>query len=305
MKTKLLVIGGSGLVGNTLLKYASTKYEIYCTYNKNEINMDGTKSIQVDLLKNTDKIVEIINCFKPDVTLHTAAHPNVDLCETEHDLADALHTNVTKDISAACMKTDSKLIYLSTDAVFDGKLNKKYIENDEPNPINYYGKTKLEAERIILNSSKNNVILRTSVIYGWHKKSRFTNWIIQSLTDNKVVDPYVDQYNTPTLVDDLAKAIMKIIDLRISGLYHATGKTCLNRYEFALILADKFGLDKNLVKPVTAKEKRQIAPRPVATCLNSTKLETTINYEFCNIQNGVSFILKKSREEQINYNRYN
>lgn len=297
MKTKLLIIGGSGLVGSTLLKYASPNYDIHFTYNKNKIELNGTKSTQVDLVKNRSKIVEIINYFKPNVTVYTAAHPSVDLCETEHNLADILHVDVTKDISKACKEIDSKLIYLSTDAVFRGQLGKSYLETDEPNPLNYYGKTKLQAEEIILNSSKNNVILRTAVIYDWHKKSRFSNWIIQSLKENKIVDPYTDQYNTPTLADDLVKSIIKIIELKISGLYHATGKTCLNRYEFALILAEKFGLDKNLVKPVTAIEKKQIAPRPISTCLNSSKLELAINYEFCDIQKGISFILKKSKEE--------
>jgi len=101
-------------------------------------------------------------------------------------------------------------------------------------------------------------------------------------------------------VNDLVKSILKIIELKISGLYHATGKTCLNRYEFALILADKFGLDKNLIKPVTSIEKKQIGPRPMATCLNSSKLESTINYEFSDIQRGISFITKISKKSQWN-----
>lgn len=297
MKTKLLIIGGSGFVGSTLLKYAYSNYDIYFTYNKNKIETKSAKSIQIDLIKNRSKIIEIINNFKPDITVHTAAHSNVDFCETDHNLADILHVDITKDVTDVCKETNSKLIYLSTDLIFGGQLGKKYLETDEPNPVNYYGKTKLQAENIILNSSKNNVILRTAVIYGWHKKSRFTNWIIQSLNAHKMVDPHIDQYNTPTLVDDLVKSVLKIIELKISGLYHATGKTCLNRYEFALKLAEKFGLDKNLVKPVTSIEKKQIAPRPMATCLNSSKLESAINYQFSDIQRGISFIRKMSKEK--------
>ena len=136
------------------------------------------------------------------------------------------------------------------------KINKKYVETDIPNPINYYGKTKLDAENIILSKSTKNVVLRPAVIYGWHKRSRFTNWIIESLSNGTLVDPHVDQYNTPTLVDDLAKSIILIIEKEISGLFHSTGKTCVNRYELAHIIAEIFGFDKKLIKPVTSDEKK-------------------------------------------------
>jgi len=301
LKTKLLIIGGSGLVGNTLLEYAYPNYNIHFTYNKNKVESNNLESSQLDLLKDGSKIIELINYFKPHVVVHTAAHPSVDLCETEHNLADALHVDVTKDIADACKETNSKLIYLSTDAVFGGQLGKMYVETDQPNPVNYYGKTKLEAENVILNSSNNNTILRTSVVYGWHKKSRFSNWIIQSLKENQMVEPHIDQYNTPTLVDDLVKSILKVIEQKISGLYHATGKTCLNRYEFALALAEKFGFNKNLIKPVTSIEKKQIAPRPTSTCLDSTSLEKLINFDFCDIKKGLNFIFKKFQEKNNSF----
>ena len=219
----------------------------------------------------------------------------MDLCETDHIIADKLHIEATKKITNACVSTDSKLIFLSTDAVFEGQLNKKYSEDDVPNPINYYGKTKLEAEKIVLNASLSNVVLRTSVIYGWHRKSRFTNWILDYLNGGKKVDPFSDQFNTPTLIDDLVKAILKIINNNISGLYHATGKTCLNRYQFAILLAKKFSYDPTLIFPVTKLEKKQNAPRPISTCLDCTKLENTINFSFSDIFSGIDSMFKKSK----------
>jgi dTDP-4-dehydrorhamnose reductase len=294
MKPKLLIIGGSGLLGSTLTEYALSDYEIHVTYNKNPTQNTNIKSTEVELLDDRIKIVDLIKSFRPDVVVHTAAHPSVDVCETNHKIADALHVDITQDITNICTKINSKLIYISTDAVFEGQLNKKYTEEDKPNPVNYYGKTKLEAEKIILNTP-NNVILRTAVVYGWNKRSRFTNWILETLKEKKYVDPFSDQYNTPTLVDDLAKSILKIIRLKISGLYHATGKTCINRYEFALELADKFGYDKNLIKPVTSLQKKQDAPRPISTCLDSSKLEQLINHQFCDTKSGISFIYEQSK----------
>ena len=204
MKIKLLIIGGSGLVGSTIIQYSKQNYDLHATFNKNKI--EDIKTTKIDLLEDRKKILDLISTLKPNVVIHTAAHPSVDLCETNPKQADILHVDVTRDISEACSTVKSKLIYFSTDAVFEGKINKKYTEDDQPKPINHYGETKLEAEKIILNASSKNVILRTAVIYGWHKKSRFTNWILNSLVENKTVDPFIDQYNTPTFVDDLAKS---------------------------------------------------------------------------------------------------
>ena len=295
MKSKLLIIGGSGLVGSTLLQYASPNYSIHFTYNTNKITFDNINSTQINLLGNQKMIIDLIKEVQPDIVVNTAAHSSVDLCETDHSIADKLHVDITQDITQVCKDIDSKLVYISTDAVFQGELHKKYTELDQPNPINYYGKTKLQAEQITLNASSKNVVLRTAVIYGWHKKSRFTNWIIQTLKENHIVDPFIDQYNTPTLVDDLAKSLLSIFEKNISGMFHATGKSCLNRYEFALVLASTFGLDKKLIKSVTSKEKKQDAPRPISTCLDSRKLEKSIDFNFSNIQNGVSFIFNKSK----------
>lgn len=295
LKEKLLIIGGSGFVGSTLANYAKNDFDVILTFNKNKPKNSNFQSFQVELLENRDTIIELLQTLKPNFIVHTAAHSSVDLCETNPTLADDLHIDVTKDIANICKKINSKLIYLSTDAVFNGKLKKKFSEEDKTEPINYYGLTKLNAENIILNSSKRNVILRTAVIYGWHKKSRFSNWIIETLKEKRRVDPHIDQYNTPTLVDDLAKAILKIIKMNVSGLYHATGRTCVNRFEFASLIADIFNLDKHLIIPVTSLEKKQLAPRPKHTCLDSRLLEKTINFNFSELSSGIKFILTQSQ----------
>ncbi len=291
----ILIIGGSGLVGSKLIEYAIPNYEIHATFNKNNIDLSGICSHKVDLLADRSRVISLIKSVNPDVVINTAALSSVDLCEIDQNLANTLHIDVTRDIATVCTDINSKLIHFSTDAVFDGKSDIKYMETDIPNPVNHYGKTRLIAEDIITKSSDLNVILRTAVVYGWHTGSRFTNWIIHALSEKRMVDPFSDQYNTPTLVDDLVNSILKIVEMRISGLYHAVGKTCISRYDFALLLADKFGLDKNLIKPVTSFDKRQDAPRPPKTCLDAQKLERLIGYTFCDIESGISFIHDRSK----------
>ena len=295
MSQKMLIIGGTSLVGSTLIEYASKNYQIYVTEHDTPFSNPKIQSIKIDLLKERKKIIEYIEKIKPAYVIHTVAFPNVDFCETHNELADLLHVDVTRDIVKVCKEIDSKLVYFSTDAVFDGTKNDKYSEHDNTNPLSYYGKTKLAAEKIIINDNDKNTILRTTVIYGWHKRSRFTNWVIDNLQNNNTVSAFTDQYNTPTLVDDLSKMILEILERDLSGIYHASGKTCLNRYDFALKLAEKFGLDQKLVVPTLSAQNLQLAPRPKNGCLDSTKLEKLAEIEFSDIDSGISYMHSKSK----------
>lgn len=287
---KVLIIGGSGFVGTNLIKYLPADWIKFCTFNSNPILSSNLQSFKINLLDNPKEIISLIQNIKPNYIIHTVAFPSVDYCEEKPIIADKLHVDTTKIIANASSEINSKLLFLSTDAVFEGQINKRYLETDIPNPVNHYGLTKLKAEKIILESSDNNVVLRTAVIYGKNSKSRFTNWILSYLKENKQVDPFIDQYNSPTLVDDLSLVIIQILNNDISGLYHATGPTCVNRYDFALMLAKEFGLNSNLIKPVTSSEKKQLAPRPMSTCLDSSKLEQILNFKFRDLHSGISFI---------------
>lgn len=290
MTSKILIIGGSGLVGSTLAEYAMQKYRLHLTTNEHNPSIVNVPTTKVDLLKNSKIVMDLIRDFKPENVIHTAAFSSVDFCETHPELATTLHVDITNDIAKVCSSIGSRLTYFSTDAVFDGKLNRKYKEEDAPNPISHYGKTKLQAEKIILENSDKNIILRTTVIYGKHSRSRFTNWVLDLLKRHEIVEAYTDQHNTPTLVNDLAEIILRVIELEKGGLYHATGRTCLSRYEFALLLADKFGMDNQLIKAVTSSQKKQDAPRPVNGCLDSGKLEGFAKYQFHDITSGLEFI---------------
>ena len=141
-----------------------------------------------------------------------------------------------------------------------------------------------------METSQNNAIFRTTVIYGQYPKSRFTNWVLDNLKQNKTVPAFTDQFNTPTLVDDLCKAILCILDLDLSGIYHAVGKTCLSRYDFALKLSRVFGYNEKLIIPTMSSKVSQVAPRPRNGCLDVTRLEKTLGFEFSDIDTGLVFM---------------
>ena len=162
MKKKILVIGGSSLLGYKLLSNTNN-FELYASYNKNLINLKNIETLKIDITneKNCEKILNL----KPDIIINTAAITNVDYCEKFEKNAFDVNVTGTKNIAKIAEKLGSKLIHISTDAVFSG--NKKfYVEEDKPNPISVYGKTKLESEKII-SKVTDSIILRPSVIFGW------------------------------------------------------------------------------------------------------------------------------------------
>jgi dTDP-4-dehydrorhamnose reductase len=293
---KILIIGASGLVGSVFANHASKKYDLHLINNTKNFSLQNFPVSNIDLTKNLPDLIDIINNYKPDFVVNTVAYPNVDFCETNPQMANFLHIETTKKISKACDDIGSKILYFSTDSVFDGKISRKYTEKDLPNPINHYGITKLNAEKILLENNLNTV-LRTTVIYGWHKKSRFTNWVLDSLNNSQQVTAFTDQYNTPTLVDDIAKIVLNIFSKEKTGLYHAVGPSCLSRYEFALKIAKKFDLDENLIVPTSFIDKKQIALRPSNGCLDNSKLENEIDFKFTDIDSGIKFIYEQSKKE--------
>ncbi len=288
----LLVIGGSGLVGTSLIQLASNSMNVNFTFNNHPYETSKAKGFFINLLNNDGSIYNLIKSISPDIVVNTAAYQSVDYCEEEPDMANLLHVESTKEICSACLETSSKLIHFSSNFVFDGKKG-QYNENDHPNPISNYGKTRLEAEKIVLKNSTKNVVLRTTVIYGWHKNSKFTNFVLERLSNNLNIDAFTDQYGNPTLVDDLAQCILKIISMDTSGLFHAVGKSCINRYEFAQILAEKFGYNSDLISPTLSSVKKQVALRPINGCLDTSKIENELDFNFCDIQTGVSYIFKQ------------
>ena len=286
--TRVLITGGSGLVASTAVRCLQRDWTAHLIYNSMPITDTSVKSSKMDLLRN-DALYGIIREERPEAIIHAAAYSNVDLCEEEQADARKLHVDVTAKICEAASRVGSKVVFLSTDAVFDGQAARKYAESDVPNPVSVYGQTKLDAEAEVLRYPE-NVVLRTTVVYGWHPRSRFTNWVLESLRAGAGVTAYTDQNNTPTLADDLARAMGLILRKGVSGLFHAAGRTCLSRFDFAVLLARKFGLDETLVWRYTCESKPQAARRPENGCLDSSKLEREIGFEFSDIHSGIDFI---------------
>jgi len=290
-KRRLLVTGASGLLGNRIVALAKRDYTVVPLHNTKPLH---SHSLKLDI---TDAI-EIFNFFnklKPAIVIHTASETNVDKCETKKEHAWKVNVEGTNNISEACKKVDAKLIYISTDYVFDGRKG-DYKEDDTPNPINYYAVTKLEGEKQVIQNCKNFAILRTSVLYGWHPlKRNFATWVINELKQNKEITVVEDHYNTPTLADNLAEMAIEAIPKDLQGVYHACGSERIGRYEFARQIARAFDLNQNLIRPIKMEQLTAwIAKRPRDSSLNTNKIRGQLEAKPLNITEGLDRMKKEA-----------
>jgi dTDP-4-dehydrorhamnose reductase len=291
---KILVTGANGLLGQKVAEIFKneSEHELLLTdlHDKAE-QTRGFGYFQMDITKKED-VKESVKKFNPQIIINTAAFTNVDGCETERELSWRVNVDAVKNFIIASRVNSSKIIHISTDYVFDGKSG-NYDENSKPNPISYYGKSKLASENALITSGINHTVVRTMILYGNGKNLRpnFATWLIDTLGKKQVVRIVDDQFGMPTIADDLAWGILKITDLDKSGIYHICGSEYLSRYEFAVKLSGIFALDENLIIPVKTSDLNQAAARPVNSSFILLKAETDLNIKPLNVTDGL-YLLK-------------
>ncbi len=282
---KVFITGISGLLGNSIAQsFSKDIYVAGCYLNNGVIFGDkNINIIKLDLLDFETSCKEISK-FSPDMIIHCIAMTNVDYAETHREECHALNVTTTENIVRIAESLDKKLIYISTDSVFDGKKG-NYSETDKPNPLNVYAKEKLDGENIV-KKYKNSTIIRTN-IYGinvQNKKSIF-EWVIENLKNDTAFNGFTDIYFTPVLTNRFAKILTKIYESNFKGTVNIGSTDKINKYEFACIVADVFGYDKNLILPITSDGKFN-TPRPKDTSLN-VELAEKIGIELYSVHKDV------------------
>ncbi len=264
----ILVTGSAGLLADKLINEFSD-FDVFAGYYNNIPH--AKKKIKIDI---TDKknVISVIKKIQPDIIIHAAALTNVDLCEINRKGAWKINVQGTRNITEAIKGKNIKIVLISTDFVFDGKKG-LYSEEDEPNPINYYGLTKLEAERLV-KKHDNYLIIRTARIFGISKyKDNFLIFVIKKLRKNEEIKIVGDQYGSPTLANDISRIIKQLIKKNARGLYNVVGSDTISMYEFALKIAKVFNLNAHLIKKIKSKELQQKALRPMKCGLKTDKIK--------------------------------
>lgn len=286
-KNNIIGTGLSGLVGSRITSLLSSEYLFEDLSRKTGLNITDRQSV-------LDRIQKSIS----PVVFHCAAKTDVDGCEDEKDISLQsicwkVNVEGTKNIVAACEATGKKLIYLSTDMVFDGEkpLGERYSEEDSPHPRNWYAVTKHEGEKAVKNAKIPWVILRIAYPYrGNFIKKEYVRIFISLLSSNKEISTVYDHYFTPTFVDDLANVFDVCIKREITGIYHAVGGQVVSPFDAAVIIARKFQLDEELIKRVTRSDYfSDRALRPFNLSLKNDKIRK-LGLKMTNFDQGIDRI---------------
>lgn len=295
VKNRILITGSNGMLGQRAVQFYSSKenVELLATSVEDKSVIDSVEYITSDI-KDRENIKKLVYDYCPDFIIHTAAFTNVDLSEKLREEAWKINVKGVEYIGEAARAIDAHIIHISTDYIFDGR-NGPYDENATPDPIGYYGRTKLASENTLRISGTFFTILRTNVLYGIVPNSRpdFVRWVVSSLRKKQEIRIVKDQFGNPTFIDDLVQAINKIIEFRKTGVYNIGGKEFLSRYDFTLRIADYFGLDKRLIIPITTEELKQPARRPLKSGLLILKAETELGYKPHTITEALSAMKKE------------
>lgn len=287
---RLLIIGASGLLGSKAMEIAQKGYAIAVsgTYNKNPIPIMA----EMTDVKDNNGIYRLVGGLKPDVILDAHALNSVDYCEEHKSEARQVNVEGTLNVVEAARSVGAKTILVSSDYIFDGK-KELYGESDEYSPLNVLGQTKVEMEELANARTHNLLIIRASGLYGAKSstgKQSFVQFIIDKLQKGQATDVLTDQYLSFTLVDDLVLGIFKLVEKGSSGTFNVATPIPINKYEFALKIAEEYGLDKNLLNPVDSSQINQAAKRPKKVKFNISKFTRETGFRPRDVAEGIKWI---------------
>ena len=289
---KILITGANGFLGYNLAEQLLEKNFSVIATGKGECRLPfiGQHNFVYESMDFTDpfSIHDVFERVRPDVVIHAGAMSKPDECEMNQMKAYMMNVEGTVQLLINSADVKSFFVFVSTDFVFDGEKG-MYDEEDAPRPVNYYGRTKLEAEEAVKNYENDWAIARTVLVYGKNHTGRMNilTLVKEKLEKGEEYSVVDDQLRTPTYVEDLAKAIVSIIEKRAKGIFHISGKDILTPYQMAVKTAEHLGLDKSLIKKVTAADFSQPAKRPPRTGFRIEKARRELGYEPLSFEEGL------------------
>tara|TARA_B100000508_G_scaffold75230_1_gene58587 strand:+ start:48405 stop:49307 length:903 start_codon:yes stop_codon:yes gene_type:complete len=285
MNKKVLITGSNGLLGQHLVRDFSNNCTalLATSFGKNRLEdeVENYRSLDVS---DYSAVLNVIEEFQPDVIINAAAATDVDKCEDEPQFCDAInHLGVRNIVKAVKkLKINTHLIHISTDFIFDGE-KMEYDEEDAPDPLSEYGKSKLLGENALKDAHYSNfTIVRTSLVYGVGKalnKGNIFLWAMEKLRNGDELTIVNDQFRSPTYVNDLSKACFDIANSYLTGIINIAGKETLSMYEYICQVAEYIGKDRSLVQPITSEVLNQKAHRPKGSGLSINKAREKLLYK--------------------------
>lgn len=292
---RVLVTGASGMLGSSLIRVLGERHALTGLSRSRPPNA-RIDWLDVDL-RIPGEIGAALGRAEPDVIVHAAAMTNVDECERQPDLAHRVNEGCVGELTAYSKTSGAKLVYISTDAVFDGAAGRPYREEDEPRPLNVYARAKLGGERLALGAP-GSLVLRTN-IFGWRhgRGGSLAEWILAGLREGRELTTFRDVYFSPIAAVLLADVVASCLDRKLSGLFHAGGAESISKHQFAVKIAEYCGLPTGSLRPISVDEKGLDAPRPKFMSLDSSKLAAAIGSEMPTVERSIAAWLDTEHEE--------
>lgn len=283
----LVVTGASGLLGACLLRSAvEVGWEATGLCHQHVIRDPAMQIAVVDL---TDEVAtrKLLLEIRPAAILHCAAATNVDWCEDNPEQTQAINVHATAVLAEIAANLSSHFVYVSTDAVFDGKKG-SYVETDEPAPLNVYARSKLAGERETFRRHASAMLVRVN-IYGWNaqNKDSLAEWVLRRLEEGRDVPGFTDVFITPMLVNDLVSVLLAMLQQEMKGLYHVVGSEKISKFEFARRVATVFGFDSARVIPCKMRDAGLRAERPLDISLSSEKVSISLRRSMPDVDSGL------------------
>lgn len=295
IKKKIVVTGSNGLLGQKLVAQlaGSATFELIATSRGvNRIStITGFTYEPMDITSEED-VMRVFNKYQPDVVINTAAMTNVDACESDKEGCWLLNVTSVEHLIMASEKHNTHFIHLSTDFIFDGK-DGPYREIDEPNPLSYYGESKLASELLLQNSTCSWAIARTIIVYGIVEdmsRSNIVLWAKGALEKKQKLTIVNDQFRSPTLAEDLAKGCILIADKGAQGIYHLSGKDTMSIVELVRRVAQYYNLDESYIEEISSESLNQAAKRPPKTGFILDKAKQELGYDPVSFEDGIKFL---------------
>ena len=271
----MLITGVSGLLGNNLAFYFREKHDVLGLYHSHPVEIDGIQTKAVDI-SDLSSVQNIIRGFKPDIIVHCASITNIDFCEENKKLAEEINVQGTKTIMHSTAKLNTYLVYISTDAIYDGDSEGAHTESEIVTPDNFYASTKLKGEKEVLEI-KNSLVIRTN-IFGWNiqKKYSLAEWVLNELSFRRSINGFNDVHFSSIYTFLLAELIEESIEVGLTGVFNCASNGSMTKYEFACHIADQFGLNRELIKPISVENSQLTVKRNKNLVLNVEKIEEAL-----------------------------
>jgi dTDP-4-dehydrorhamnose reductase len=297
MRRRILVTGGSGLLGSNIARLAVKDSEVYATYNYHRTLIPGCKFIPLDV-REKPRVLSVFRDTKPHLVIHTAALASVDYCEEHPEEAWTTNVEGTENVAGASKEIGARLIHISTDSVFDGKKG-MYSEQDVPLPVNAYARTKLEGEKRVQHLVPDSIIVRTA-FYGWglNRRTSLSEWVVDNLREGKHLNMFTDVFFSPIFLDDLVRIMLKMYHQNLAGVYHVGSSEWCSKYDFGRGIAEAFGCDAANISPGSIESAGLTAPRPNNLSLNVAKLSRELGIQLPGIREGIERF--KKLEPEVN-----